>query len=322
MKRILFAAASASAALAAWNGICSIKERKKLPHAYGQTITVHGRKMVADVQGEPNSPTVILLPGAMTASPVLGFYPLAETLSKFSRVITLEPFGYGLSDEAETPRTLDHVVEELHACVTELGCNRYYLMAHSLSGLYCLHWANRYPEEVLGFIGLDVSVPGQNEAYPGILSISAVNKLLAAVNKTKQVLGISRLCSLRDTKKALRADPAYAYTAEQLQTYRSVVLNRAFNKTVFDELTHVDAQLEAVKHMTFPPHIPVLQFVSAANCKTIPTWEQLHRDVITEEVRSRVIVMDGSHFLHLEKKNEITETTIRWLTEEAASDEL
>ena len=50
MKRILFAAASASAALAAWSGICSIKERKKLPHAYGQTITVHGRKMVGAKQ--------------------------------------------------------------------------------------------------------------------------------------------------------------------------------------------------------------------------------------------------------------------------------
>ena len=78
----------------------------------------------------------------------------------------MEPFGYGLSDQVDTERSIENIIEELHTCLEEIGVHQYYLMAHSISGLYSLYYANTYPEEIHGFIGIDSSVPKQNENEP------------------------------------------------------------------------------------------------------------------------------------------------------------
>ena len=105
-----------AAALMVWNFICRQAERPKIQAAYGTVIEVQGHNMVVDIKGEDNGTTIILLPGWGSPSPVLEFLPLAEELSKDFRVITIEPFGYGLSDRAGTEREIRAVVEGLHEC--------------------------------------------------------------------------------------------------------------------------------------------------------------------------------------------------------------
>ena len=300
-------------ALVLWNQICKRIDSKLLPNAYGQAVEVNGKTMVVDIQGEENETTIILLPGSASASPVLEFLPLAEALSKHYRVITIEPFGYGLSDTTNTSRDLDTVVNELHQCVSTLGYDRYYLMAHSLSGLYSLYWANTYPEEVLGFIGIDCSVPGQNEENPYPISITAINKISAYLQKTQNVLGISRALSIGDPKRIIFADFSYDYSEEQLKVYRILALDRSYNTTVLNEQDCFDAHLETVAEMKFPENLPVLQFVASSNCEVMAAWEQLHIDVIAESEYSDVIRMEGGHYLHFVKKTEIAETVNQWI---------
>ena len=300
-------------ALVLWNQICKHIDSKLLPNAYGQAVEVNGKTMVVDIQGEENETTIILLPGSASASPVLEFLPLAEALSTHYRVITIEPFGYGLSDTTDASRDLDTVVKELHQCVSSLGCDRYYLMAHSLSGLYSLYWANTYPEEVLGFIGIDCSVPGQNEENPYPISITTINKISAYIQKTINVLGISRLQSINDPQRAILADFSYNYSEDQINVYRTLTLDCSYNKTVMHEQNCFDAHLETVAEMKFPENLPVLQFVAISNCEVIAAWEQLHIDVIAESEYSDVIRMEGGHYLHLVKKTEIAETVNQWI---------
>lgn len=149
----------AAAALMIWNFICKQAEQSKIQAAYGTVVEVQGHNMVVDIKGEDNETTIILLPSWGSPSPVLEFLPLAEELSKDFRVITIEPFGYGLSDRIGTEREISAVVEELHECIQKLGCNQYYLMPHSLSSLYSMYWENAYPQEVKGFIGIDRLFP-------------------------------------------------------------------------------------------------------------------------------------------------------------------
>lgn len=163
IKWILLVLILILAVIVVWNYACKRNEAGKVKDAYGQSVEVAGKNMVVDINGEENETTIILLPGWGSPSPVLEFLPLAEQLSKEYIVITIEPFGYGLSDVAGTERNIDTIVEELHECVKELDYNQYYLMAHSLSGLYSLYWANVYPQEVQGFIGIDPSVPKQSD---------------------------------------------------------------------------------------------------------------------------------------------------------------
>lgn len=131
IKWILLALILILAVMVVWNYACKRNEAGKVKDAYGKSVEVAGKNMVVDIKGEENETTIILLPGWGSPSPVLEFLPLAEQLSEEYRVVTIEPFGYGLSDVAGTERNIDTIVEELHECVKESCCNQYYLGAFS-----------------------------------------------------------------------------------------------------------------------------------------------------------------------------------------------
>ena len=130
------------------NAICRLLAKSGLQDAYGREVTVDGKSMRVDVRGDADKPVIILLSGLASASPVLELEPLSAALSRNYCVVTIEPFGYGLSDAADLDRTIENIVKELHTCVETLGYKEYYLMGHSIGGLYSLYWANQYPEEV------------------------------------------------------------------------------------------------------------------------------------------------------------------------------
>lgn len=295
------------------NTICRLLAKPKLLDAYGQEVTVGGRSMRVDVKGDASDPVIVLLPGLGCASPILEMEPLSTALSSDYCVVTIEPFGYGLSDLAEQERTLESVVQELHACVEALGYEEYYLMAHSLGGLYSLYWANQYPEEVRGFVGIDPSVPGMNDEQPFPVSITALNKISAYLSKAMNGVGLTRLMSAGHPENAVYADLTYPYTEQELEIYRLLSLDKAYNKTVMNEMKYLDANVEAVRGMRFPDQMAVLLFVSGSNCDLMSSWEQLHRDVLPENGRGEVIRLEGGHYLHFEFLDQIVEYTKEWI---------
>lgn len=302
-----------AAALMIWNFICKQAEQSKIQAAYGTVVEVNGHNMVVDIKGEDNETTIILLPGWGAPSPVLEFLPLAEELSKDFRVITIDPFGYGLSDSVGTEREISVVVEELHECIQKLGCDQYYLMPHSLSGLYSLYWANTYPQEVKGFIGIDPSVPKQSDEEPLPISMAALNKLSAYFQKTINVLGITRLLSIGNPENAIYADTVYPYSDRELEVFRILSMDYAYSKDIMNEIKHMEDSLESVRDMRFPETVPVLQFVSEDNCELLETWELLHKEVITETDMSEVLRLEGGHYLHFERKQELIEKVREWV---------
>ncbi|MDE5748608.1 MAG: alpha/beta hydrolase [Acetatifactor sp.] len=295
------------------NAICKLLAKSKIQNAYGQEVSVKGKSMRVDIKGDPSNPVIILLSGLGCASPVLELEPLANALSQDYLVVTIEPFGYGLSDQTSEDRTIENVVSELHACAEALGYEEYYLMGHSLGGLYSLYWANQYPEEVKGFIGIDPSVPGMNDEQPFPISITAINKLSAYLTKAMNGVGLNRLLSAGHPEKAIYADTSYPYTEKELEVYRILSLDNAYNKTVMNEMKYLDANVEAVRGMRFPDQCAVLEFVSGSNCELLSIWEQLHRDVLPENGSGEVIRLEGSHYLHFEYLDQIVEHVVNWI---------
>jgi len=45
----------------------------------------------------------------------------------------------------------------------------------------------------------------------------------------------------------------------------------------------------------------------------MPQWEQLHRDIIADKENGKVILLEGSHYLHFEQKKAIVERTTQWI---------
>lgn len=125
---------------------------------YGRKITVMGRQMNVTVLGKGEK-ALVLMPGQEEISSYYGFYNLLRLLEKKYRVVLIEPFGSGLSDVTDRPRTSANISEEYHEALQQLGIRRYTILAHSMSGIYALSYARMYPDEVEGFIGIDTSTP-------------------------------------------------------------------------------------------------------------------------------------------------------------------
>jgi pimeloyl-ACP methyl ester carboxylesterase len=112
--------------------------------------------------------TVVLLSGLGAPCPALDFRPVFSTLREDHRVVVAEGFGYGWSDLTDTPRTVQNIIGETRIALAKAGFKPpYVLMPHSVSGLYALHWANAYPEEVEAVVGIDMTILGKIQPLDG-----------------------------------------------------------------------------------------------------------------------------------------------------------
>lgn len=113
---------------------------------YGELVPVAG-KQINVVDTGSGDETIALLPGLGTAAPALDFQPLIAELQATHRVIAVEPFGTGLSDQTDTPRTAANIAQEVHEALQQLDVDRYVLMGHSISGIYALEYSARYADD-------------------------------------------------------------------------------------------------------------------------------------------------------------------------------
>lgn len=82
-----------------------------------------------------------------------------ELCKENNRVLVLEYFGYNESGETKRERTSENICEEIHTALKMLNIKNYYLIPHSISGLYTLDYIRKYRNEVQGVIGIDITLP-------------------------------------------------------------------------------------------------------------------------------------------------------------------
>ncbi|MCI1018180.1 alpha/beta hydrolase [Microbacterium sp. C5A9] len=278
------------------NAVSTETEKDRIV-SYGRLVTVDDRSMNVVITGEGDR-DVVLLPGFGTASPALDFAPLVAELAEDHRVIVVEPFGYGLSDGTDRPRTTDNIVDEVHAALQSLDVDRYVLMGHSIAGLYAIEYANRYPDEVTAFVGIDTSVPGQ----PNMDTIFPTGLLAAAKN-----LGLIRLVAsvTGDDLDGLDYDDA---TREQMSLLSS---RNALAPTYLDEMSHIRTNFADAAGTGFPARLPLLLFVVADNAVN-PDWIDLHERQASAVDDGTVVPLDGEHYLHHTRSAEIADGFRLW----------
>ncbi|MBN3523646.1 alpha/beta fold hydrolase [Paenibacillus apiarius] len=281
------------------NIVCNKSEQGKI-EPYGQSVTVDGKKMNVLIQGKGEE-TVVLLPGYGTAAPALDFKLLVDELSPFYKVVVIEPFGYGLSDETEKERSTEHIVSEIHEALQQLNINRFTLMGHSIAGIYGLDYVNKYPNEVSAFVGIDSSVPTQ----PGM----DVKFPLKTFKFLKQS-GLLRLV------KKVSGDP-YASLAfdDKTKEQMSMISNRnGNNATTLNEMKHISSNFKGAQHLTFPKNLPLIFFIQANNT-SVKGWIPLHEEQVKDSVHGKVMKLEGEHYLHHTKSKEIAENFRKFMEE-------
>lgn len=107
---LLFAGRSIQAVL------CHFERNKMKHNTYEQLVSVNGKHMNVEIIGDGED-VIVLLPGRGVATPILELRSLAGMLAQHFTVVTVEPLGYGLSDESGEERTVENIVEEFHECI-------------------------------------------------------------------------------------------------------------------------------------------------------------------------------------------------------------
>ncbi|WP_104089657.1 alpha/beta fold hydrolase [Arthrobacter sp. GMC3] len=284
------------------NASASKSEASKIER-YGQLVPVDGKNMNVVVEGDA-AQTVVLLPGFGTASPALDFKPLIAELVPHYKVVVVEPFGYGLSDETDKPRTSENISNEIHAALAGLNIDRYTLMGHSIAGIYALDYATRFPQELMAFVGIDSSVPTQ----PGMddpLPIGAM--------KTAKALGLTRILM------SLAGDP-YAglpYDDNTKEQMKLLSLKNNSTKTYSNEMEHFKENFMAGKSQSFPRELRVLEFVQSNNTD-VEGWLPLHQEQVASVDHGELVLLDASHYLHHTKSKEIAENFTRFMAQQGA----
>ena len=270
-------------AATAIGNVIATKVEESLFTAYGETVTVAGRAMNVVVSGDGEE-TVVLLPGLGTAAPALDFQPLIAELQDTYRVVAVEPFGTGLSDQTDVPRTAENITREVHAALQELGIDRYTLMGHSISGIYALTYTAAYPDEVTAFVGIDSSVPDQpgwDEPMP------------TSTIATLSTLGITRILG------AIGGDPyeGLPFDADTKDRMQVLSARNAAAPTLLDEMDRAKDNFAAVSGTTFPADLPVLLFVADEDAE-VPGWLELHEVQAASVDHGEVVRIEGGHYLH------------------------
>lgn len=140
------------------NGI-HLKKEAGIIKPPGKIVQVNGHGMHVYAEGEGDL-TCVFLSGLGICAPSLEFKGLYTRLSDTYRIAVVDRASYGYSEPAGDDRDIDVILEEtreaLHLC-GEKG--PYVLFPHSIAGLEAIYWAQKYPDEVKGIMGLDIGFP-------------------------------------------------------------------------------------------------------------------------------------------------------------------
>ena len=284
------------------NAVLSVRDNLAQP--YGQLVTLPDGAVNTAVSGTGEE-TFVIMPGYGAASPVLEFAPLVNDLDDHATVVVVEPFGYGYSDrKTDADRTLENISTELHQTLTALHVHRpYTLVAHSIGALYALDYVNRFPGEVRAVVTIDGSVP-----IDAVASEAQQSRWL----RLWTISGVTRWVSMVKPTLFVRA-PRDTYSEDALRQMRTLMLRNDSTPALVEESHRMGQNVNAAKGLSFPAKLPVLAFVAQNTIDLLPEWYPAHQAQLDGLVRSKLIVIDDSHYLHYHHSPEIADAVRTFL---------
>ncbi|WP_026889925.1 alpha/beta hydrolase [Lacrimispora aerotolerans] len=283
-----------------------LNSMEKNKYKIGQTVHVDGKNMQAYVTGKGEK-TIVLLSGLGTASPIADFMPLAESLSKDYKVVILENFGYGFSSTTKKERSNENIVNEIRTALKELEISGpYILMPHSISGIYSMYYAKKYPNEVEAIIGIDESVPNQTKTNKDEDMSSSLTLL--------NTLGILRDISYLSPSADDGMNQNNYYSEELVKLKNKATLWNTANVSIVNEMNTVNSNTKELYDVKYPNDLPVLAFLSKDTVDTEQEWLPLHEELISNDEIQKIETLSGGHYLHWTNADKIAEMTKEFIS--------
>ena len=287
------------AVLAVYNQIALKNEANRIA-PNGKMIDLGDYSVHIYIEGEnTDSPVLVFMSGSATVAPVYDFKALYSLLTDEYRIAVVEKAGYGYSDIVRIERDINTMVEEVRGAVFGAGLEGpFVLVPHSMSGLEAIFWAQSFPNEVAGIVGIDMSVPYSYDDF----DFGRVNTM-QTIGKLAAMLGILRIPYLYP----LNDEPLSEYEKEQqkLLMYRNAV-----NIDYIEEGKRVCGNAQTVKSAG-NISCPVLMFCSDG--KEIGDFWLPAQNRFAQENDAEIVTFDCGHYIHYYKSHEMAEHIKRFM---------
>ena len=311
-----------------YNQVKLKKEAKLIKHK-GEYVEIDGKKMNIYVEGEGDK-TLVFMAGANTPAVIYEFKPLYMQLKEKYRIVVIEKFGYGYSDDIDGERNLSTLLRQDREALKKVGLKEPYILCpHSASGLEAIRWAQLYPDEVEAIIGLDMGVPEQFDYQIGSLEDAKTETYEERLkdedfyNFWMYTVGGYRLYNIKKVFPILKGD---FLTTEEKEEYKAITYYwySQFHKTsMYREGLLTESQLKDFKdvYSASIPDIPTLQFVSNDSStfsamlgeNGLDKWKKIHQNYIANLSNASIVYLKCGHYLHAEEPKEVCKHMIDFI---------
>jgi len=271
---------------AAFHRIALAVERDRI-EPIGHMVEVNGEMMHVYITGENDeAPLLVFLPGGTIFAPVYHFKPLYSLLTDY-RIAVVEPFGFGYSDITSVPRYGDVVVSEMRQALHQIGeIGPFILIPHSAGGQDALRWAQLYPDEVAGIVGI-------NMMHPAVPLNGHLRGSVAPFQVVATWIGLQRL-PMFDAFYPYPYHPE-ALTEQDQEQLGLLIRRNAMNGAVRSRVSlyYRNAQIIVDDGL---PNLPVMLIVT-----THPTALPFHvayQEEFGRQVSAQIAYIDTGHFAH------------------------
>lgn len=285
-----------------------LKKEDKLFKTTGKIVEVNNHNINVYISGNSNSDTtLVFMSGAGTCSPTLDFKTLYSLFENDYQIAVVEKAGYGFSDISDVDRDIDTILFETRESLNKAGIknSKYILFPHSMSGIEALYWANKYPDEIKGIVGLDPAVPKSYEN----MKISNATLSLAKIGAD---IGITRFMpSIIDNSSAIKDGNL---TDEEKELYKVIFYRRTATSSMLNEAKSIKENAKKLESID-NTDVPMLFFASNGEGTGYKQedWRKFIIDYINSKQNGEYKILDCSHYVHNIEYQKIYDESIKFI---------
>ena len=286
----------------------NLKKEDKLFKTNGKIVEVNNHNINIYITGNSNSDiTLVFMSGGGTCSPTLDFKTLYSLFENNYQIAVVEKAGYGFSDISDIDRDIDTILFETRESLNKAGIKnkKYILFPHSMSGIEALYWANKYPNEIKGIIGLDPAVP---ESYKDM----EINSIMFSIAKFGSDIGITRFIpSIVNSSAAIKYGKL---TDEEKDLYKVIFYRRTVTASMLNETKSIKENAKKLEKID-TTNVPMLFFASNGEGTGYKkeNWRKFIIDYIDSKLNGEYKILDCSHYVHNIEYQRIYEESLNFI---------
>lgn len=169
-----------------------------------------------------------------------------------------------------------------------------------MSGIEALYWAQMYPNEIIGIVGLDMAVPDSYKEYDINMPLIKLSSFGARVGITRWLPGVAESDAMKFG----------TLTDQEKELYKVIFYRRTATQTMLNEIKEIKANASKVKEGGVP-NIPMLMFSSNGEGTgwNADEWKKLQENYIENVEDGNLIHLDVPHYIHNFEYEKIADET-------------